>query len=129
VHRVKQASVVVGTVLLALAIGLATRSWSIEPGFYDAVAQVIPILLLVAAVEGRFFVDRPARPAFSAFLVRWFLVLPLFAEGAALTAIARGSDDVLLRGTVFAGALLSVSLFLAFAFDGPPPKSRDGRRG
>jgi hypothetical protein len=128
VHRIKQASVVLATVLLALATGLATRSWSIKPGFYDAIAQVIPILLLVAVVEGRFFVDRPARPPFSAFMVRWFLVMPLFAEGAALTAIARGSDDALLRGTVFAGAVLSVSLFLVFAFDGPSPKPRDRRR-
>ena len=127
-HRVKQASVVLGTFLAVMGIGLATRPWPIEPEFYEAAAQVIPILLLVAAVEGRFFLDRPACPAFYAFLMRWFLIVPLFAEGAALTAIARGDDDALLRGTVFAGALLGVSLFLAFACDGPAPKSRNRRR-
>ena len=118
---------IVGTALLMLGVGLATQSLSIEPGFYDAVAQVIPILLLVAVVEGRYFVDRPARSPFDAFMVRWFLAMPLIAEGAALTVIARGSDEAILRGAVFTGMVLSLSLFLTFATEGPLRLRRDDR--
>jgi len=119
--------VVAGTGALVAAIGLATRALAIKPGFYETVAQVIPIFLLVAVVEGRFFVERPARSPFSAFMVQWFLVMPVFAEGAALAAIARGSDSDIVRGAVLTGMLLSVSLFFAFALDGPLPEPRDER--
>ncbi len=105
-------------------IGVASRPLDIRQDFYAVVAQVLPVFLLVIAVEGRFFRDRPQHSAARRLLAEQLLVLMLLAECFALATVAHGSASVPLRGGVLAGLVLALLTFAVLASDGPWPDRR-----
>jgi hypothetical protein len=112
---------------LVVGFGMVSRDLAFAVPFYEAVAQVIPLFLLVAVVEGGFFRDRPRTSDFDQRVRRTLLLLVLAGEAIALTVIARGDDTMMLRGAVITALIFAASLFIAYAFDGPahrhPPDS------
>jgi hypothetical protein len=90
------------------------RAMILHRSFYEASAQIIPVLLLVAFVgEGRIVrsdqVDPRDRQNFAIFGIGAMLVMVL-GELAALRTLGQGHDSVLLRG------LTSLALVYGFLF-------------
>jgi hypothetical protein len=100
---------------LPVLIPLATA----HLGFYEAAAQVIPVLLLVMAFgETRLRVDMPKRANYSDayFVLAGFLVV-ITGEVAALRVLATGQDDGGLHSLTASGLALGLSFILyRFAF-------------
>jgi hypothetical protein len=118
-HVDRRISVTVGSALIVYGIGAMTRSVHTRIEFYAVVAQLMPVLMLVAAVNGRYFRERDDAPSFDRFLIRGFWVIGLVGITAALAVVARGRDSVLLRGSViYALALIGV-LATVYAIHGP----------
>jgi hypothetical protein len=105
--------------ILAAVVGFATRSLHIRQEFYAVVAQVLPVFLLVIAVEGRFFRERPHLSAPRRVIIEQLLAVTVVAECFSLVVIARGSDAVPLRGGVLVGLSLVIILFGVLATEGP----------
>jgi hypothetical protein len=110
---------VVGTTLLVLGLGDLTAKMHVRLGFYSAVAQVLPVLLLAVVVEGRYFRRLDQRESFDRFILRGLLFIPLLGEGASLACIAQGHDTVWLRGTVLFALGVVVLLIVLYASYGP----------
>jgi peptidoglycan/LPS O-acetylase OafA/YrhL len=114
----RRLSVALGSALIVVGIGQTTGPLHTRIEFYTVVAQLMPVLMLVAAVNGRYFREREA-PPFDRFLIRGFWVVGLLGIGAALVVVARGHDSVILRGLViYALALIGV-LVTVYAIHGP----------
>jgi peptidoglycan/LPS O-acetylase OafA/YrhL len=112
-------SLMVGSVLVVLGIGDLTEPIHVRVGFYGTVAQIIPVLMLVAAVEGRYFRQREGDPPLDRFIQRGLWLAGLMGIAASLAVIARGSDSVLLRGAVIYSLALVGVLVSAYAIYGP----------
>lgn len=115
----QRVSLGVGSALIILGIGDLTRPVHVRVGFYGTVAQIIPVLMLVVAVEGRYFRERKGDPPLDRFIQRGFWYAGLIGIAASLAVIARGSDSVLLRGAVVYSLLLIGVLVSVYAIYGP----------
>lgn len=122
-------SLVVGSALVVIGIGEVTEPIHVRVGFYGTVAQIIPVLMLVAAVEGRYFREREDAPPFDRFVQRGFWYAGLIGIAASLTVIARGSDSVLLRGAVIYSLALIGVLVTVYAIYGPARGPREDPPG
>lgn len=105
--------------LVMVGIGNATEAIHMRVAFYGTVAQIIPVLMLVAAVEGRYFRERKTTRRWIASSSAGFWYLGLIGITASLTVIACGSDSVLLRGAVIYSLLLIGVLVSVYAIYGP----------
>jgi hypothetical protein len=112
-------SLVVGSALVVIGFGDVTEPIHVRVGFYGTVAQIIPVLMLVAAVEGRYFRERDGDPPLDRFIQRGFWYAGLVGIAASLTVIARGSDSVVLRGAVIYSLALIGVLVSVYAIYGP----------
>lgn len=112
-------SLVLGSLLLIVGIGEVTEPVHVRVGFYGTVAQIIPVLMLVAAVEGRYFRERKGDPPLDRFIQRGFWYAGLIGIGASLAVIAQGGDSVLLRGAVIYSLALIGVLVTVYAIHGP----------
>lgn len=119
-------SLVVGSALIVIGIGEVTEPVHVRIGFYGTVAQIIPVLMLVAAVEGRYFRDRKDDPPLDRFIQRGFWYAGLIGIAASLAVVARGSDSVLLRGAVIYSLALIGVLVSVYAIYGPARDPREG---
>ncbi len=115
----QRVSVVAGSILIVLGLGSATASIHVRLGFYAVVAQMIPVLMLVAAVEGRYFREHDEAPPFDRFVKRGFWLAGLVGLGAALAVVARGHDSLILRGSVIYALVLVGVLVSVYAIYGP----------
>jgi hypothetical protein len=115
----RRVSLTIGSALVVLGAGLATKPVHTRGEFYSVVAQMIPVLMLVAAVNGRYFRERRDASSFDRFLIRGFWVVGLIGEAAALVVVARGHDSVILRGLVIYALLLVGVLLTIYAIHGP----------
>jgi hypothetical protein len=115
----RRISLTLGSALLVVGIGQATRQVHTRLEFYVVVAQLMPVLMLVAAVNGRYFRERETASAFDRYLIRGFWVVGLVGIGAALIVVARGRDSVILRGLVVYGLALIGVLVSVYAIHGP----------
>jgi len=113
------AGLVVGFALAIAMMGVGARHWHVSVEFYATVAQVIPVLLLAAAVEGRMFRSRRNHTRFQARAMRGSLLLVGIGEASALAVVARGHDSALLRIGSMAGIVVVVAAFIVFTLDGP----------
>ena len=105
--------------LSVVAIGRSAQHLHIEQGFYAVVAQVLPVFLLIVAVEGRFFRGHTRRSHTAAVTTEMLLYLAMMGEAFALAAVARGHDSELLRGGVLTALLVVGLTFIVIAVDGP----------
>jgi peptidoglycan/LPS O-acetylase OafA/YrhL len=112
-------SLVVGSTLIIVGIGEVTEPIHVRIGFYATAAQIIPVLMLVAAVEGRYFRERKGDPPLDRFIRRGFWYAGLLGIAASLAVIARGDDSVLLRGAVIYSLALIGVLVSVYAIYGP----------
>src|ERR1700750_175017 len=88
-------------VMLALIVVVVGLFVGRLPGrFYETAAQVLPIFLLVAIVEGRYFAGLGWRTPGDRVVMRGTLALVLAGEVAALVAVAGGADQVIVPGLV-----------------------------
>jgi hypothetical protein len=110
---------VAGSLLVIIGIGEATEPIHVRAGFYGTVAQIIPVLMLVTAVEGRYFREREADPPLDRFIRRGLWFAGLIGIAASLAVVARGGDSMLLRGTVIYSLALGGVLVSVFAIYGP----------
>jgi hypothetical protein len=122
--------------VLALLFSATVTLWTpgVEPeaDYFTAMAQVLPVLLVAAFVEGgalyRIFLPvlskilandsgAPTHPVFLSFMryMRGILRLAVLGEAAALIALATGSRSMFL-GMLSGSAALGVSLSLVRAF-------------
>jgi hypothetical protein len=115
----RRISLSVGSALIVVGIGLVTKPLHTRLEFYVVVAQLMPVLMLVAAVNGRYFRERESADAFDRFLIRGFWVVGLLGIGAALVVVARGHDSVILRGLVVYGLALIGVMVTIYAIHGP----------
>jgi peptidoglycan/LPS O-acetylase OafA/YrhL len=115
----RRVTVSVGSALLIWSIGAVTVQVHVRTDFYDVVAQMLPVLLLVGAVNGRYFQGLNAKEPFDRFFLRGFWVGAVIGEVAALVVIARGHDSILLRGCVIYGLLLCGIIATVYALEGP----------
>lgn len=115
----RRVSLVIGSALLVCGAGMTTVHVHVRHDFYDVVAQILPILMLVGAVNGGYFRDLDAREPFDRFLLRGFWVGGLVGEAAALVVVARGHDSILLRGSVIYGIFLCGVIANVYALHGP----------
>lgn len=107
--------------LCVVAIGVGTRRLHVTAEFYAVVAQVVPVFLLVIAVDGRLFRLRRRHTGFEALAMRMFLLFALVGEACALAVVARGHDSELLRTGTLLGLLVVAAGFIVLARDGPAP--------
>jgi hypothetical protein len=80
---------------------------------------MLPVLLLVGAVNGGYFQGLDAKEPFASFFLRGFWIGGVVGEVAALVVVARGHDSILLRGCVIYGLLLCGTIATVYALDGP----------
>jgi hypothetical protein len=104
---------------LIVIVGAATEPLHVRQEFYAIVAQVLPVFLLVVAVEGRFFFERPVYGPFRRYLGNQTLVLALLGEVFALIAVARGTATAMERGGVLIALGILGFQFMTFASFGP----------
>jgi hypothetical protein len=109
----------IASALLILGAGMSTATVHVRRDFYDVVAQMLPVLLLVGAVNGRYFQGLDAKEPFARFFLRGFWIGGVVGEVAALVVVARGHDSILLRGCVIYGLLLCGMIATVYALDGP----------
>jgi peptidoglycan/LPS O-acetylase OafA/YrhL len=112
-------SLVVGSALLAVGAGDVTAPIDVRIDFYGTVAQIIPLLMVVAAVEGRYFRERDGESPVDRFIRQGFWYAGLIGIASSLAVIARGSDSVLLRGAVIYSLALIGIVVTVFAMYGP----------
>jgi hypothetical protein len=112
-------SLLVGSALIVVGLGNATESVQVRSGFYASVAQILPVLMLVAAVEGRYFRERKQDEPFDRFVQRGLWFAGLIGISASLAVLARGTDSVLLRGAVIYSAALVGVVVSVYAIYGP----------
>ena len=105
--------------LLIWSFGAITVQVHVRNDFYDIVAQILPVLLLVGAVNGGYFRALNAKESFDRFFLRGFWVGGVVGELAALVVVARGHDSILLRGCVIYGLLLCGIIATVYALEGP----------
>jgi hypothetical protein len=115
----RRVTVSVGSALLIWGMGAATALVHVRNDFYSVVAQMLPVLLLVGAVNGRYFQGLDAKEPFARFFLRGFWIGGVVGEVAALVVVARGHDSILLRGCVIYGLLLCGMIATVYALDGP----------
>ena len=123
----RAAKLLFGLAALVVGAGLVSQHLAFGPSFYEAVAQVIPVFLLVTVVEARFFQERPHMDGFDQRVRRTLLLLVLTGEAIALFVLARGDDTMALRGSVLVALLIVGALFVTYAFDGPVPDESSSR--
>lgn len=121
----QRVSIVVGSILIVLGLGSVTSPAHVRLAFYSVVAQMIPVLMLVAAVEGRYFRERDDASPFDRFLQRGFWLVGLVGFGSALAVVARGRDSLILRGAVIYAVVLVGVLVSIYAIYGPARATRD----
>ena len=119
----------VGSTLVIIGLGQVTDPIHVRVAFYGTVAQIVPVLMLVAAVEGRYFRERKDDPPLDRFIQRGFWYVGLIGIAASLVVIARGSDSVLLRGAVIYSLLLIGVLVSVYAIYGPARVPREAPSG
>src|ERR1700728_604591 len=115
----RRVSLTIGSALLVCGAGMATVHVHVRHDFYDVVAQMLPVMMLVGAVYGSYFRYLDARETFDRFLLRGFWVGGLVGEVAALVFVARGHDSILLRGSVIYGLFLCGIIANVYALQGP----------
>lgn len=125
----RRVTVSIASALVILGAGMSTAPVHVRRDFYDVVAQMLPVLLLVGAVNGRYFQGLDAKEPFARFFLRGFWIGGVVGEVAALVVVARGHDSILLRGCVIYGLLLCGMIATVYALDGParphaPPPTR-----
>lgn len=108
-----------GALLLALGLGLSTSRIHFKLIFYATLAQVLPVLLLVAVVEGRYFRHLDSRESFDRFFLKGLLFIPMLGEATALACLALGHDDLLLRGVTLLALVATGTLLFSYASLGP----------
>ena len=105
---------------IVLAVGLAVGALGGLPQrFYDIAAQVLPIFMLVAIVEGRYFAAPGSRTPGDRVFMRGTLAILLAGEAATLVAVAGAGDHVVLRGLVVNSLGWSALLLWLYASRGP----------
>jgi hypothetical protein len=119
-------TLLVGASMMTVGLGLATSGLHVRLGFYEVLAQVLPVLLLVVVVEGRYFRGLEQREPLDRFVLRGFLFVPLLGEVAALGCVAVGHDSLWLRGASILGLGVVVLMLVVYASDGPA-RSRSTR--
>lgn len=107
-----------------LGIGLAFSPMHLEPAFYETAAQVIPVLLLAAVVEGRAYRLDEMRGRRNRQIVGFSLFLVFFGEGAALYSIATGCSNGLTGITTIVALLNTAGLVFLAALHGPQRPSK-----
>lgn len=119
-HRVPDSPAGVALTFLVLIVcaGVATSHLRVRTAFYSAVAELIPVLLLVAVVRAGYFRDIDHRDRFRHHMSSWILSLVLAGEISALACIARGHDSLVLRSFVFLGLILAGLLVYFYAMHG-----------
>lgn len=122
----QRVSLIVGSVLIVIGIGELTEPIHVRVAFYAAVTQIIPVLMLVAAVEGRYFRNRAEDATYDRFIQRGFWYSGLAGIGASLVVLARGGDSVLLRGAVIYSLALIGVLVSVYAIYGPAGGEESG---
>lgn len=115
----RRALLTVGALLLAVSLGASTSRIHVKPIFYATVAQVLPVLLLVAVVEGRYFRHLDRRESFDRFFLKGLLLTPIIGETAALVCVALGHDNLALRGFTLLAFVATGTLLFAYATVGP----------
>lgn len=105
--------------LAVLGVGQSTASLNLRIEFYEAAAQIMPVLILVAAVEGRYFREQSDDDPTDRFIVRVLWFGGLIGLGTALWVVAEGHDTLILRGIVFCSLILLGMLVSVFALIGP----------
>jgi peptidoglycan/LPS O-acetylase OafA/YrhL len=115
----RRVTVSVGSAFLIWSMGAITVDVHVRSDFYDVVAQMLPVLLLVGAVNGRYFQGLNAKEPFDRFFLRGFWVGGVVGEVAALVVVARGHDSIVLRGCVIYGLLLCGIIATVYALEGP----------
>jgi hypothetical protein len=108
-----------GGVCGAVGAGEISQMWHLHSTFYITVAQILPIMLLVGVVEGRYYRRLWVRTAFDRYLLMCVLLVPLAGEAAALACLGLGHDATVLRGLVLFGLGLSAMTVIVYAFHGP----------
>jgi len=118
--------------MFSATVALWTPEVEPEADYFTAIAQVLPVLLIAAFVEGgalyRIFLPvlskvlandsgAPTHPVFFSFMryMKGILYLAVLGEVAALAALATGTRSMFL-GTLSGSAALWVSLSLVSAF-------------
>lgn len=102
------------------ALTIATHApspFTVSIRFYEVAAQVIPVLLLAAAIEGRAFRGRPQKRLGAA------LGLILLGEMSALMAVAfQARTDELAAFLTLIALVMSAALVVVAALYGPKPR-------
>lgn len=131
-RRLKASTWPVLALMLSATVTLWTPGVEPEADYFTAIAQVLPVLLVAAFVEGgalyRIFLPvlskvlannsgAPTHPVFFSFMryMKGILRLAVLGETAALVALAAGSRSMFL-GALSGSAALGVSLSLISAF-------------
>lgn len=117
----RRISILVGSALTVVGIGRVTEPVQTRTEFYAVIAQIMPVLMLVVAVEGGYFRDRSNASPFDRFLIRGFWAVSLVGVSAALVVVARGEDSVVLRGLVLYALMAVGVLVTVYAMHGPAP--------
>ena len=113
-------SLLIMLAFIVLAAGFAVGALGGLPQrFYEIAAQVLPIFMLVAIVEGRYFAALGSLTPRGRVFMRGTLALILAGEAAALIAVAGAGDHVVLRGLVVNGLGWSALLLWIYASRGP----------
>jgi hypothetical protein len=115
----RRALLLTGAFVLTVVFGLSTSPAHVKPPFYSAMAQILPVLLLVAVVEGRYLRNMETRAPFDRFVLTGLFLTPALGELSALTCVAIGHDNVLLRGMTLFAAAITAALLIVYALEGP----------
>lgn len=119
VRLLRYLAIVFVLAIVMTVVGVVSRPLHIRQDFYAVVAQVLPVFLLVVAVQGRLFVTRPHHGVLRRTLTEQLLVVALLGEIFALAAVARGSASTTLRGGVLTALAIVGLMFGPVALDGP----------
>jgi peptidoglycan/LPS O-acetylase OafA/YrhL len=107
-----------------LLYGAALTAGPLPHDFYVSVAQVLPVLLLVGVIEGRYFNRVNRREPFDRFVLKGMLLVLFAGEVAALASLAHDGDQVLLRGLVLLAIACAGLVLWIYAVAGPARPSR-----
>lgn len=129
-------------ILTVLLVGLPSAAMSLAPArgtaeFYSASTQIIPVLLLVLALEARIFQlgtpPTPYRPftdeessqhLVTAMVATVTLVLLVTGELQALSTLASGRHRTATASTVYAAIVVGLVVVAFLAVFGPPERAR-----
>jgi hypothetical protein len=113
----RRPAVALGALLMGLGAGKTTGP--LPHSLYATVAQVLPVFMVVAVIEGRYFHQLERRPKFERFFLGGFLLLPLAAEIVAIAELAIAHDPLFLRALVLVGGGCALLLVWVYATLGP----------